>query len=99
MEKQKEWKKVESQVFRFEKVGDSIEGILKAKEEGAVYGNEVYQIETSDGDTFAVFSTAILASRMAQVDVGEEVKIVFKGKEPSKKAGYEAMQLFDVFHR
>ena len=94
----KEWKKIEDNIFRFEDVGDTIQGVLKQKEIGQVYGNEVYHIKTATDD-FVIFSTVVLQSRMAGVDIGNEVKIVFTGTQPSKKKGQEDVKLFDVFVR
>ncbi len=92
------WQKVEDTIFRFENKGDSIEGFYLKKEKSGLYDNFVYHIRTKD-QVNIVFGTAVLNSRMSAVDIGKEVKLVFTGTQPSKKAGQSDIKLFDVFVR
>ena len=93
-----EWEKVVDNIYKFENVDDQIEGKLLKKEIGQVYNNEVYHIETNVG-TWVIFSTVVMASRMASVQEGDYVKIVYTGSTPSKKAGQQDTKLFDVFKK
>jgi len=98
MEKTNNWNKIEDTIFKFEKDGDSIEGILMAKEDGRSYGNEVYKIK-KDEKIFSIFSTVVLASQMSKVNIGEEIKIVFMGEKENDKKGQNNIKLFEVYKR
>ena len=94
-----EWKKTESQIFKFEKEGDTIEGILLSKEQGKTYGNDVYKIKLENGDIKTVFSTTVMASEMSCVKVGQSVKIVYTGEKENSKTGQEPIKQFDVYFK
>jgi len=91
-----EWKKTEAEIFSFEKIGDSIEGVLRSKEIGGKYGNEVYKID-SNGKLFVVFSTVVLQANMSGVNVMDSVKIVYTGTKPNLKDKENDIKLYDVF--
>lgn len=93
-----EWKKVESEVVRFENEGDAVEGKLVSREIGAEYGNEVYRLKTEDGEK-VVFGTSVLMSKMRGIETGTDVKIVFTGYKPTKKRGQSDIKLFEVYTR
>lgn len=97
MGKNQDWKQIEDNIFRFENVGDNVSGTLLKKEIGQVFGNEVYHIRRGENDVVVVFSTMVMQSRMASVDEGKDVKIVFTGTQPSKIKGQQDLKLFDVF--
>lgn len=97
-EKNKEWKKVEDEIFRFENEGDMIDGTLKSVEDSATYQNKVYKILKGE-KTYVVFGTTVLDSQMKSVDVGKEVKIMFTGEKESEKKGHNPIKLFEVFVR
>jgi len=93
---QEDWKKVEpGNVWKEENEGDSIEGTLKNIREGN-YENKVYDIETEEG-LRTVFGSVVLDDRMAQVELGQKIKIVFTGTSPSKVPGRNPTKLYDVF--
>jgi len=91
-----EWKKVEKDVFKFEKEGDNIEGELILVEDGKAYDNKVYTIKT-DKKELVVFGTTVLDSQMATVPIGKMVRIVFSGIKKSEVKGRNDTKLFDVF--
>ena|SRR4030042_4343709 len=100
MSKSKEWKKVEDgSLIQWDemKVGYSFEGKLtsiqtmKSKEKGKK-PYKVFKIETKKG--LVACSGTNLESKLEGVKIGQEVKIVFKGKKKTKK--YK-MNSFDVF--
>lgn len=82
-------------IWKPEKEGDEITGILISKE-SEVGSNKsmLYTIE-QDGKPIAVWGSAILDSRMIAVKVGELVKIVFKGLGEAK-AGHNAPKIYQV---
>lgn len=68
-----------SETFKFEKVGDFIEGILVSKRDivTSVGPTKVYNIE-KDGVTKTVWGKKSIDDKMAQVNEGDKVKITFK---------------------
>jgi len=96
-EDQKEWKKVETELVKFENIDDTVEGVLLEAEIGGLYGNIVYKIKANDGKLKTVFSTLILESLMGNVKIGSNVKIVFTGTQENRKKGQNDIKLFDVF--
>lgn len=83
-----EWKKVEMAGSWDPEEDKEIVGVLVNKEEN-VGPNEsmMYTIETETGERLGVWGSTVLNSRMGQVPVGTEVKIVYKGKATSDKTG------------
>lgn len=92
-----EYKKVESDVFKFETEGAVIEGRLIAVSDSAQFNNKVYKIETDQG-VKTVFGTVILDDLMAMVVIGKQVKILFIGEKEAKK-GQNPTKLFEVFYK
>lgn len=95
---EKNWNKIDDNIVRFEKVGDTVEGTLVSREQSTVYNNEVYHIKDKD-KVNVVFGTTVLSSKMASVGIGDDVKIIFTGTQPNKKAGQNDIKLFDVYTR
>ena len=58
----------------------------------------VYEFEIEKGRKVNVWGNYILDSRMKNIMIGEEVGIVYHGKEISEKSGNEYHKL-DVYHR
>lgn len=87
---------VEATQVKFEKVGDSVKGELLSKETGGNYGNPVYIIRDDEGKSRTVFSTVVLQTKMTDVNVGDEVYIVFTGTIPTKKKGQQDTKDFTV---
>ena len=94
---EKEWKKSEDSIYKFESEGDTVFGKLISKEKGYTYDNEVYKIETDDKKVLVIFSTSVLQSLMANINIGQEVKIVYLGSKQSEKKGFNDIKLFEVF--
>lgn len=97
MKSESELKKVEDMIFKFEKVEDSIYGVLMAVEHGSNFGNKVYKIKTEDGNIYTVFSTTVLESKMSTVKIGDTVKIVYVGDKENKKSGQNPIKVFEVY--
>jgi len=92
-----EWKKVESKIFVFEKAGDVLEGKLIAVEDGQLYGNKIYSVETASDGVQKAFSTAVMESQMASVKVGDMIRIEFAGVKPNKNKKLNDIKLFNVY--
>lgn len=82
-----EWSEVtKGDVFRFEKVGDTIEGKFVAVHQGQKYpDNQIYEIETPKAQIVTVFGTTILNQKMQKVEIGSYVRIIYKGGIPTKR--------------
>jgi len=81
--------------WKYEKDGDFIEGFLVSKKSDVGPNNaKLYGLQTVDGIK-NVWGSTILDSRMDFVDIGEKIKITFKGLGPAK-AGHNAPKIFKV---
>ena len=90
------YKEVNPDFWTYDKEGDFIEGILIKKQE-KVGENEsmLYTIENADGMK-NVWGSAILDQRMTLVNVGEQIKITYKGIGEQKKKGKNPPKIFKV---
>ena len=81
--------------WTYEKDGDFIEGILvRVQDNIGPNKSLLYSLETLEGVKI-VWGATILDQRMALVNVGEKIKITYKGlAEP--KAGKQAAKIFKV---
>ena len=96
MENGKKYKEVKTQIWKADKPGDYIEGMLIGKEEGGKFeGSMVYRLNV-DGEEFVVFGTAVLNTKMQNVPFGKDIKIQFDGTQKGK-AGQNDIKLFSVF--
>ena len=88
MEEQKpiEWETVEPNVWKPEKDGDSIEGVLvNKKDKVGVNLSSVYYVETKTDGTHMIWGSTVLDDRMTIVNVGDVIKITYKGTTPNKR--------------
>jgi hypothetical protein len=97
-----DWKKVEvgnTWDVRTAKAGDEIVGLFVNKQEDVGENHsKLYTLETDKGNV-SVWGTSVLDIRLANVKIGEEVKIVYLGSVPSEKRKGKNYHNFDVFHR
>lgn len=95
-----DWEKVEdSDIFKFEKEGDVIEGQFLQISESSLYKDSyVVEIATEKDGVKACFVSNIVADKIvkASISSGDEIKILFSGKQKNK-AGTFTYKLFDVF--
>lgn len=90
------YKEINPELWAYEKDGDSIEGVLVAKEsEVGENKSWMYNIETSEGQVKNVWGSAVLDSRMKFIKIGDKIKITYKGLGESK-AGRNAPKIFKV---
>ena len=95
-----DWKKVEmSPSHDFEKEKE-LEGVLtNIQTDVGPNASTLYDIEKKDGGNVAVWGSTVLDSRMKNVKIGEEVKIVSTGLAKESKRGQNKAKLFEVYHR
>ena len=108
MTKENEWEKVEMSPAWNKtnedgtyslKENDSLIGIYRGKEENIGDNNStIYNFKTAEG-MMSVWDTTVLAVRLKNIEVGEEVKIIYLGKVPNKTKGRKPYHNFEVFHR
>jgi len=80
-----QWETVEPNVWKAENVEDKIEGVLvDKKSDVGVNKSNIYHIENEEG-LFFVWGSTVLDDRMAAVNVGQKLKITYKGTKPNKR--------------
>ena len=89
------WKSIEPGVWKPEKEGDNIIGVLVNKEPKDENGglSARYYLENKEG-TFFVWGSAVIDDRMQYVKVGQKIRITYGGKTKNKKN--QDMNLFEV---
>ena len=86
---------IQPDVWKPENEGDTIEGILIEKKENAgTYDSNAYMIDTKVKQLL-IWGSTVLDDRMAFINVGERVRIVYKGKEKNQKG--QPVKIFRVF--
>lgn len=77
-------------------VGDSVEGVYKAKVEIKTKFGEgvVYQCTKENGEEFALMGTADIKNKMEQVPEGAKIKVTFSGFAETEKGS--PMKVYDV---
>ncbi len=81
-----EWKTIEPGVWKPEKAGDNIIGVLvnkEPKDEGSGLSARYY-LENGDG-MFFVWGSTVLDDRMQYVKTGKKIRITFEGKTKNKR--------------
>lgn len=95
-----EWtmvKDVEGEAIKWETKGQEMLGkFIECRTSVGKNMTALYFFEVEPGHNVAVWGTALLDSRLVQLRKGQLVRIVFKGKETSKKTG-RTYQNFEVF--
>ncbi len=78
-------KEIEPGVWKPEKEGDKITGILISKDENVGdFDSTAYHLDTDDGP-MTVWGSAALNPKMATVKPNDKIEIEFVGTTPSKK--------------
>ena len=81
-----EWKTIEPGVWKPEKAGDNIIGVLvnkEPKDEGSGLSARYY-LENTEG-MFFVWGSTVLDDRMQYVKVGQKIRITYNGKTKNKR--------------
>ena len=80
-----EWKEVqENNVWQFKAIEDKIEGILVNKQPKTKDISARYYIDMGN-NIMMVWGTTVLDARMMNVQVGQQVRITYKGKQENNK--------------
>ncbi|MBW1782928.1 MAG: hypothetical protein JRL30_19575 [Deltaproteobacteria bacterium] len=81
-----EWRTIEPGVWKPEREGDSIVGVLVNKEPKNEQSSlsARYYLENQEG-TFFVWGCAVIDDRMQYAKVGQKVRITFEGKTKNKR--------------
>lgn len=94
-EKDFNFKDVDPGVWKYEKEGDSIFGVLIHREprEEANELSARYYLENEDGKVM-VWGSAVLDDRLKLVEIGTPIRITYKGKQKNSKG--RDMNIFKV---
>ena len=96
-----DWEKIDADAGETWDFGTQpeIQGVLIRKEEHVgPNDSNMYRLQLADGKELGVWGNTVLDGRFQKVTIGEEVKLVYLGKQKSEKTGRE-FHAFDVFHR
>src|SRR3990167_4226184 len=74
-------------------------GLYRGKEEHVGENDIIVYTFEVKGDFVQVWGSTLLDIRLKNLQFGEEVKIIYLGKEPSKKRKGKFYHNFQVFHR
>jgi hypothetical protein len=86
------------QTWDFDK-DPQLEGVFIEKQTGVGQNNSnIYVFEGQDNARYGVWGSSVLDARLKNLVVGEEVVIVYLGKEKSEKTG-RTYKNFKVFHK
>ena len=97
MAKQYKWEKVETvPTWDFHEEEEFIGTFVSAESEVGPNKSNLYTFRKEDGELMGVWGNTILDSRFKNLSVGEDVKIVYKGKTTSPKTGRDYNN-FEVF--
>lgn len=97
-EKKTEYVKQESAGFwNPEKENEELIGKVTDVKKGE-YGENL-TLTTADGTEIRTPSHRMLQSQISKIDIGDEVKIIFKGEEPAKVKGRSPTKLYEVFKK
>lgn len=92
---------VQSGLFKFEEIGDSIEGILmdirtvKSKIDSS--NQKMYDIQTADGNLLSVFGRPVIDQKMKQAKIGQLVKMAFTEEGKAKQGTKNKFKLIKVY--
>jgi hypothetical protein len=82
-EEEETWEEVVTNFWKPETDGDSIQGVLLAKkDEVGINKTKAYDLQTKDGVT-TIWGTTVLDDRLAVINIGEKIRITYKGTKPS----------------
>ena len=98
-----DWKKVEvGNTWNFKEEGEGAEFIgvyVSMDEHVGENDSTVWNFRTAGGNIIGVWGSTVLDVRLKNLEVGEEVKIVYQGLKPSEKRKGKNFHDFEVYHR
>lgn len=75
-------------MWNWDEDGEEIEGILiKVDENVGENESNVYTLELEGGKTVGIWGTAVLDSRLKELELGTKVQIIYKGKKKNPESG------------
>lgn len=84
--------------IEWKKEGQEIIGkLIEVKDHLGELDSTMYIVEQENKEIIGIWETGFLATLMANVQIGEKIKIVFEGLGKPKKKGYSPPKLFRVF--
>jgi hypothetical protein len=92
--KMEEWKSTEPEVWKPEDKGERIVGVLIEKKPNEASGISARYFLENEKGRFLVWGCAVIDDRMEYVNVGDKVRITYKGKTRNKRD--QEVNLFDV---
>jgi hypothetical protein len=90
-----EWNEIQPNVWKPTTTGEAIEGVLIDKQlDKGSFGSSAYAIESQSGQTL-VWGSAVLDERMKYINIGDLVRIEYKGTQKNKRG--QDVKIFKVF--
>ena len=87
MSEEMEFEAVIPKFWNPEKVEDQLTGVLIGKEiEVGMYSSNLYRFDT-EGGILSVWGCTVLDSRLKHVEVGDVIRLTYKGKKKNDKTG------------
>ena len=92
-----DWEKLEgaSNMWVPQNEGDELIGEVISIEEGS-YGKQ-YTLRKEDGEEVRPPSLKVLQNRLADVQIGDLIKIIYEGEEPPAVKGQNPTKMYSVF--
>ena len=93
-----EWKMIQPELWKPENNGDEIIGKLITKDPSKFIGRTNYHLEvTKEGklSQVTVFGSTVLDDKMQYINLGQIIKIVYKGKQKNKKG--QDTNIYEVY--
>jgi hypothetical protein len=82
----------------WEKKGDEIIGkVIKKDEKVGENESTIYTIELENGEKIGIWESGFLKIPMADVKIGDKIKIIYDGLGKPKQKGFNPPKLFRVF--
>ncbi len=93
------FEEVEASFFKFDKVGDSIQGVLESRDFALIDGRDVPRFTlVTDGGMVQFLAPKLLEQRVDLVQDGEEIIIHYIGNVKTKD-GKQTMRDFKVYRK
>jgi hypothetical protein len=94
------WEKVETNpIWDYESQPEFVGTFIAAESNVGPNNSNMYTFRVADGSLVGVWGNTILDSRLKNISVGQETRILYLGKEESKKVKGRTYHNFDVFKR
>lgn len=94
-----EWEKIEQAPTHDFEAEKELIGVFTGVEENVGSNNSnLYSLEKGNGERISFWGSTLLDSRMKNTQIGQEIKIVYKGKVKNEKSG-RTYKNFEVFKK